>query len=125
MATDVFSRRSVCVAALHTVCRLLLQRETWCFLTGSIEDGSGAVNRNGDEKQFVGDSEMDRPRWMNDELVEKTIRQFQPKSSEPFGEDEAVKVLLSLSQLLEATGLLKLEIDDDEEVHRMGESEQS
>lgn len=85
------------------------------------------MNKNGNEEQFVGDSEMDRPRWMSDELVEQTIRHFQPKSSEPFGKDEAVKVLLSLSQLLEATGLLKLEIDDEdeEEVHRMGESEQS
>jgi len=85
------------------------------------------VNRNGDEEQFADDSEMDRPRWMSDELVEKTIRHFQPKSSQPFGEAEAVQVLLSLSQLLEATGLLKLEIDDEdeEEIHRMGESEQS
>lgn len=85
-----------------------------------------ALNRNGDNAHSVGDSEMDRPRWMSDELVEETIRRFLPKSSVPFGEDEAVQVLLSLSQLLEATGLLKLEIDDDykEEVHRMGESEQ-
>lgn len=85
------------------------------------------MNRNGDD-ELVGDSEMDRPRWMSAELVEKTIRHFQPKSSQPFGEAEAVQVLLSLSQLLEATGLLKLEIDDDEdeeEIHRMGESEQS
>ena len=103
--------------------RLHCQRNARCFLTGSNEDGCGAVNRNGDEEQSVGDSEMDRPRWMSDELVGQTIRHFQPKSSEPFGEAEAVKVLLSLSQLLEATGLLKLEIDDDddEEVHGMGE----
>jgi hypothetical protein len=82
------------------------------------------VNRNGDD-ELVGDSEMDRPRWMSDELVEKTIRHFQPKSSQPFGKAEAVQVLLSLSQLLEATGLLKLEIDDEdeEEIHRMGEGE--
>lgn len=84
------------------------------------------MNRNGDD-ELVGDSEVDRPRWMSDELVEKTIRHFQPKSSQPFGEAEAVQVLLSLSQLLEATGLLKLEIDDEdeEEIHRMGEGEQS
>ena len=81
------------------------------------------MNRNGDEEQLVGDSEVDRPRWMTDELVETTIRQFQPKSSEPFGEAEAVKVLLSLSQLLEATGLLKLEIDDEEKVHWVGEGQ--
>ena len=67
----------------------------------------------------------ERPRWMTSELVEQAIRNFRPKSFEPFGEEQAVQVLLSLSQLLEATGLLKLEIDDEEEeVHRLGESEQ-
>lgn len=84
-----------------------------------------AVSTNGDGEQLRKDSEVERPRWMTDELVEQAIRTFRPKSSEPFGEAQAVQVLLSLSQLLEATGLLKLEIDDDkEEVHRMGESEQ-
>ena len=67
---------------------------------------------------------LDRPNWMTDGLVEKTISHFQLKSSEPFGEPEAVQVLLSLSQLLEATGLLKLEIGhEDGKVHGMGESE--
>jgi len=63
---------------------------------------------------------------MTDKLVEQTIRNFRPKSSEPFGEEQAVQALLSLSQLLEATGLLKLEIGDEEkEVHGVGESQQS
>ncbi|MCD0459532.1 hypothetical protein [Roseiconus lacunae] len=68
---------------------------------------------------------MDLPRWLTDELLEHAIRVFQPKSSAPFGEPEAVEVLVSLSQLLEVTGVLKLENDDEEEVHRMGEGEQS
>lgn len=77
---------------------------------------------NGDREQ----PEVERPRWMTDELVEQAIRNFRSKSSEPFGEEQAVQVLLSLSQLLEATGLLKLEIEDDkEEVHGVGEGEQS
>ena len=68
----------------------------------------------------------ERPRWMTDELVEQAIHNFRPKSSEPLGAEQAVQVLLSLSQLLEATGLLRLEIDDEaEEVHRMGEGEWS
>lgn len=83
------------------------------------------MKTNGDE-QLTGESEVERPRWMTDELIEKTIRSFRPKSSEPFGEGQAVQVLLSLSQLLEATGLLKLELKDDtEEVHGVGEGEQS
>ena len=94
--------------------------ETRCFLAGSNEDGCGAVITNGDREQ----PEVERPRWMTDELVEQAIRNFRPKSSEPFGEEQAVQVLLSLSQLLEATGLLKLEIDDEEEVHRVGEGQQ-
>ena len=82
------------------------------------------MNTNSEDEQVEGVSEVERPRWMTDELVEQTIRNFRPKSSERFGENDAVQVLLSLSQLLEATGLLKLEIDDEEdkEVHRMGES---
>ncbi len=81
------------------------------------------MSTNGDGKQ----PEVERPRWMTDELVEKTIRHFQPKSSQPFGEADAVQVLLSLSQLLEATGMLKLRSDyeHEEEIHRMGEGEQS
>lgn len=82
------------------------------------------MSTNGDGEQPRGESEVERPRWMTDELVDQAIRTFRSKSSEPFGEEQAVQVLLSLSQLLEATGLLKLEIDDDKkEVHRMGESE--
>lgn len=84
------------------------------------------MSTNGDGEQLSGEVEVERPRWMTNELVEQTIRNFRPKSPEPFGEAQAVQVLLSLSQLLEATGMLKLEIDDEEaEVHRMGEGEQS
>ncbi len=79
-----------------------------------------AVDTNGDGEHIEGGSEAERPRWMSKELVEQTIRNFRTNSSEPFGEEQAVQVLMSLSQLLEATGLLKLEIEDEEEVHRMG-----
>lgn len=69
----------------------------------------------------------DRPAWMTDELVESTIRHFRSRTSDPFGVTDAVQVLLSLSQLLDATGLLKLETDDeseDEEVYGVGEGQQ-
>lgn len=65
---------------------------------------------------------------MTDELVEQTINQFQPRASKPSEEAEAVQALFSLSRLLEATGLLKLEIEGEsatEEVHGVGEDEQS
>lgn len=81
------------------------------------------MSTNGDGEQLSGKVEVERPRWMTDELVKQTIRTFRPKRSEPFGEAQAVQVLLSLSQLLEATGLLKLEIEDEEEVHWVGEGE--
>lgn len=61
---------------------------------------------------------------MNEQLVKELIRHFESKSSSTFGEAEAVQVLISLNQLLEATGMLKLEIDDEEELHRLGEGEQ-
>lgn len=83
------------------------------------------MSTNGDCGHLKMDSELERPRWMTDELIEKTIRHFRSKTSDPFSETEAVQVLLSLSQLLDATGLLKLEIENEtEEVHGMGQSEQ-
>ena len=80
---------------------------------------------NGSEK-FKADSGVQYGEFeiANEAQREQAIRNFRPKSSEPFGEEEAVQVLLSLSQLLEATGKLKLEIDDEEELHRLGEGEQ-
>ena len=64
----------------------------------------------------------ERPRWLTDELLEHAIKVFQPKSSVPFGESDAIEVLVSLSQLIEVTGILKLEIKDEheEEIHRLG-----
>lgn len=50
---------------------------------------------------------------MTDEIVNRTMHHFQSESSELFGEAEAILVLLSLSQLLDATGMLKLEVDDE------------
>lgn len=68
----------------------------------------------------------ERPRWLTDKLLEQAIKVFQPKSSVPFDESDAVEVLVSLSQLLEVTGVLKLEHDDetDEAIHRLGEGQQ-
>jgi hypothetical protein len=65
---------------------------------------------------------LDRPNWITDELVTRTISHFQTDTSDPFGCAEAVQVLLSLSQLLEATGTLKLEFSN-EDVYGMGKSE--
>lgn len=68
----------------------------------------------------------ERPRWLTDELLEHAIKVFQPKSPVSFGESDAVKALVSLSQLLEVTGMLELEVNNEEEnVHRMGEGKQS
>lgn len=65
------------------------------------------------------DEDGDRPVWITDDLIERTIQEFQPKSSVLLTESDAVQIVLSLSQLLEATNLLKLEIDD-EEIYGMG-----
>lgn len=64
-----------------------------------------------------------RPRWLTDELLEQAVRTFRPKSSLPFGEAEAIALLLLLSQLLEVTGILKVENEhaNEETVHRLGE----
>lgn len=70
------------------------------------------MNENGEGEQLREDT-ADRPAWMTDELVESTIRHFRSRTSEPFGVTDAVQVLLSLSQLLDATSLLKLGTNDE------------
>ncbi len=70
----------------------------------------------------------ERPEWLTESLVEQTIRTFQPKVSTTLTEADAVRMILSLSQLLDATGLMKLENGcetSEEEVHGVGESERS
>lgn len=70
----------------------------------------------------------ERPCWLTERLVELTIRTLQPKASTPLTEADAVRAILSLSQLLEATGLLNMEMDregNEEEVHGVGQSERS
>ena len=64
-----------------------------------------------------------RPEWITDDLIEQTIRAFDPPSGGTLAEADAVGMILSLSQLLEAIGLLKLG-RDHEEVHGMGTSQQ-
>lgn len=70
----------------------------------------------------------ERPGWLTDSLIEQTLRIFQPKASTPLTETDAVRVILSLSQLLEATGLIKLENyreGNEEEVYGLGTSQRS
>jgi hypothetical protein len=70
----------------------------------------------------------ERPGWLTESLVEQTLRAFRPKTSTPLSEADAVRVILSLSQLLEATGLMKLENNregNEEEVHGLGTSKRS
>ena len=70
----------------------------------------------------------ERPGWLTESLVEQTLRTFQPKASTPLSEADAVRVILSLSQLLEATGLMKLENNregNEEEIHGLGTSQRS
>lgn len=78
-----------------------------------------------------GDTESgaeERPRWLTDSLIEQTLRTFQQKASAPLSQADAVRVILSLSQLLEATGLMKLENnreENEEEIHGVGTSQRS
>lgn len=70
----------------------------------------------------------ERPGWLTECLVEQTLRTFQPKASILLSEADAVRVILSLSQLLEATGLLSMENNcegNQEEIHGVGQSEWS
>ena len=61
-----------------------------------------------------------RPGWISDHLVAFTRRVCSPRSSAPLTEDDAVKVLVTVSQLLETTGLLKLDIHGELEEEVLG-----
>ena len=64
------------------------------------------------------------PPWISDSLIDATIKTFSQNSKPPLDEAEAVELVLTVGQLLEATGQLNLEIDhEDEKVHGMGTSE--
>ena len=67
-------------------------------------------------------TELARPDWINDDLIKQTIRVWKKRSPTPLSNDNAVQLILTIGQLLDATGMTKVE-EVDEEIHRMGESE--
>lgn len=69
--------------------------------------------------------QIERPQWMSDSLIEATIETISRRAKLAVDDAKAVELLSAMSQLLEATGLLKLEIEhEDEKVHGVGEGEQ-
>jgi hypothetical protein len=64
-----------------------------------------------------------RPEWITNDLIDQMIQAFDPPSGGTLTEADAVGMILSLNQLLEAVGLLKLG-RDHEEVHGVGTSQQ-
>jgi hypothetical protein len=67
-------------------------------------------------------TDLARPGWITDELIKQTIRVWDLRSSTPLPNDSAVRLILTIGQLLDATGMTKVE-EDNEEVHGMGKSE--
>lgn len=56
---------------------------------------------------------VDYPRWLTEELIEETIRQFAPKKTDgPFTREEAIDLLACLGTLLDVTGMLKVDLGD-------------
>ena len=55
-----------------------------------------------------------RPRWFTDNLLEEAVRFYRLKRGADFGETEAVALLLCLGQLLDVTGMLNLESENED-----------
>lgn len=67
-------------------------------------------------------SEPARSDWITDELIRQTIRVWEKRSSTPLSNDDAVQLIFTMGQLLDATGLTRVE-EVDEEIYGMGKSE--
>lgn len=56
---------------------------------------------------------VDYPKWLTEDLIEETIRQFAHKKKDgPFTREDAVDILLCLATLLDVTGVLKVDLGD-------------
>lgn len=56
---------------------------------------------------------VEYPKWISEELIAETIRQFAPKKKDgPFTREEAIDLLIRLGVLLDVTGLLKVDLPD-------------
>lgn len=69
-------------------------------------------------------SESTLPDWITNELIKLTNRAWAKRSSTSLSKDEAAQLILTIGRVLDATGVAKVEVDDEEEVHRLGEGEQ-
>jgi hypothetical protein len=70
----------------------------------------------------------ERPGWLTENLVEQTLRAFHPNALTPITKADAVRVILSMSQLLEAIGLLNMESTregNEEKIYGLGQGEWS
>ena len=56
---------------------------------------------------------VEYPKWISEELIAETIRQFAPKKKDgPFTREEAIDLLIRIGVLLDVTGLLKVDLPD-------------
>jgi hypothetical protein len=71
---------------------------------------------------------VERPGWVSEALIEQTLQVFQPMVSMHLTDTDAVRAILSVGQLLEATGLINMEDSgerNEEEVYGLGKSERA
>ena len=60
------------------------------------------------------------PGWVSEELIRRTIETWQPLMDKKMTTDDALAMLVNISQLYDAVGLTSSEEEIDEEVHRPG-----
>ena len=66
------------------------------------------------------------PRWLSADLLEQTVRAWQPLTDEQLTPADAVSILVNVAELFDAVGLFapREQEREDEAVHRPGESQQ-
>ena len=64
------------------------------------------------------------PGWVSSELIEQTIRVWQPIAGKPLNPTDALTILVNFAELFDAVGLLE-QGQGNEEVYRTGTGQQS
>jgi hypothetical protein len=78
------------------------------------------------DRPFAINLSTDAPPWASVELIEQTIRIWQPFSENRLGRDDALSFLFNVAELFDAVGLFapREQEREDEAVHRPCESQQ-
>lgn len=78
-------------------------------------------HQNNETEVESGAVKLEYPDWISPDLIELTLQVWTPRSPDRLSKEDAVRLIVTIQQLLESTGLIALE-ETNEEVHGLGES---